>query len=156
MFQPRINTLIILGLSLCALAGFWLLDTTTPARLGSIIFFILLSAYALYTVRPDILAVSTMFFGVYDIYRYLLTESFPFWLTLITVPLLIFLIWLILFEGKGWFLSVLAALLSIELMLAMQYINLDIKLQAFITVVPFVFLCQYLYFRIYLPDFTSE
>jgi hypothetical protein len=156
MFHPRINTLIILGLSLFALVGFWLLDHTTPARLGSGLFFLLVACYALYSSRADILAVCTMFFGVYDIYRYLLTESFPFWLTLIAIPLLIFLIWLILFETKGWFLSVLSALLSVELMLAMQYINLDIKMQAFITVIPFVFLCQYLYFRVYLPELLAS
>ncbi len=145
--SKRQTSLIILGLFALSVLGFWLLQKTTPERLASLTFFVLVGAYALYVHRFDVVAAATAFFAVLDINLYLFDQLLPIWLGLIMICGCVLVVWFILFGRYGWHLAVVSMILMTEVMLALQYINLQFTIQAFLSVIPFVIISQYLYFQ---------
>lgn len=142
----RASSLVTFLLLASAIGSFWFLETTTPARIGSLAFLVLVSLYALSNHRPDVLGGSAFFFGVLDINQYLFNAILPIWLGAIAVTSLALVIWNILFGKEGWFLASAAILLVVELILALQYVNIELNLQSLLTILPFVIACQYFYF----------
>lgn len=135
-----LGLLVLGGLSV---AGFWYVEPTTPARIASLVFFLLITAYSFYTRRPEVLGSSVLFFAAFDINQYLFTTVLPLWLGLLAVVILAFLIWALLFRLTSWYLIVAAALIATELLLAMQYISLELKFQTLLGILPFIAVYQY-------------
>ncbi len=140
------SSCLILLLAL-AIAGFWWLEPATPERIASLTFLFLVGGYALYTRRYDILAASTIFFAVVDINRYFFDVVLPIWISMGLIIILLFMVWALLFGRMKWLLAIAASLVVLELMLAMQYVNVEPKLQALIIATPFILVSQFCYFQ---------
>lgn len=148
MLQRRISLAAII-LLLFSIAGFYLVELTTPARIGAIALFLLVASYTWLYNRADVAASCAVFFTIFSINRYLFDTILPVWLSVVAGALAIFIIWYLLFGKEGWIFAITATLLVVELLLALQFINLEPRFQSFLTVIPFMAICQYYYFDHY-------
>jgi hypothetical protein len=137
----RINLLLIVFFTL-AIVGFWLLEKTTPGRIGSLVLLLLVCGYAVYRKRPDVIAICALFFLLLDVELYLFNSVLPIWLGTVVACVAIGLLWFILFQGHYSIFPVIICLLTVELMLIMYFINIEIKVQALMIILPFVLLSQ--------------
>jgi hypothetical protein len=135
-----------------SVAGFWLVEQTTPARIGSLAFFLLVSLYAYLNSRYDVLGSCTLFFGLLDITQYLTYMILPLSLGLVASVALFMAVWALLFGKSGWYLAIASALIATEIALSAQYINIELKLQVFLIMSPFIIACQYYYFQLAKPQ----
>lgn len=147
--RPALILLLLLALMIVA---FWLLAPKTAERLASLLFFILVSGYALYSHRHDVLAASAAFFAAVDINYYLFDWLSPIWLGLIILSLVLLIIWVVLFGQAQLIVAIGSILVTLELMLASQYINLEPKVQALFIILPFIIGSQWVYFQLHPPD----
>lgn len=156
MLQRRISLAAIV-LLLFSIAGFYFVELTTPARIGAIALFIMVGSYTWLYNRADVAASCAVFFTIFSINRYLFDTILPIWLSVVAGALAIFIIWYLLFGREGWIFAVTATLLVVELLLALQFINLEPRFQSFLTVMPFMVICQYYYFDHYgVPEMLSN
>lgn len=143
------TNLLLLLLLMAAIGGFWWLQPTSPERLSSLAFFILVALYALLAHRSDVLSAGICFFVIADTNRYLAYGTLPIGTMALVFSSSTALIWLVLFGRRGWFLAIAAALAVIEAGFALQYINLDANTQALLIASPFILVCQHYYFQRY-------
>lgn len=152
MIKTRKNSLILLVMLALVVAGFCFLHQTTPERIGSLIFFVLVAAYSLSTQRNDVLGASVAFFAMVDVNRYLFDFVLPVWLGVLTMLVILFILWRVLFGRLGWFLAVASALVVLELILATQFINIEPNFLALLIVAPFILISQQYYFQTHRPS----
>lgn len=143
---PRRNNLILLFLFAVAVLFFGLLQQTTPERIGSLVFFILVSAYAIFTRRDDVLAGSTIFFIALDLILYLFDQILPIWVGAAGLAISALLLWRIMFGRSDWYMALAAALAVLEVLLITQYLNVTLPVQAFLASAPFIVIAQHRYF----------
>ena len=136
---------VILGISVIF---FWLLERTTPARIGCIVFVILVSIYSFLNKRPDVLLTCALFFSLFDINRYLFDQILPAWIGSAVITVLFLILWFILFGSNGFILAIAIALIGVELHIVLQYIHIEEKIQSLLTILPFAIGCQYYYFGV--------
>ncbi len=134
------------------MAGFWLLQRTTPERIGSLALFVIIALYCIFLDRLDVAAITAFYFGIFDVNQWLFDLVLPIWISLVVAGLLTLVLWAILFGGQGWFLAIAALLIVSELLLSLQYINIETKLQAFIAIIPFALASQFWYFQLAEPS----
>lgn len=145
------TSLTLLILMVLTTIIFWWLVPRTAERLASLIFFVLVSGYALYSHRHDVIAASAAFFTAVDINYYLFDWLSPIWLGLIILSTVLLIIWIILFGQAELIVAIGSILVSLELMLTSQYINLEPKVQALFIILPFIVASQSVYFRLHPP-----
>lgn len=129
-----------------SIVSFWYVESTTPARIGSLVFLLLVGTYSLYTNRPDVTASSAVFFSVFTVNQFLFDRVLPIWIGLIGTVFLILILWLSLFGKERPYFLLLICLLVAELILTVHFINLEPKFQALVVSLPFLFICQYRFF----------
>jgi len=130
------------------ISGFWLLEPTTPARIGALSFLVLVGIYGIFIHRVDVLVSSSYFFGLFDTYDYLFKQVLPIWIGIVLAVIMIFLLWFIVFGRRGLAVVIILCLLTTELLLAIQYVNLEAKTLILFTILPFVLAIQYYYFHV--------
>ena len=91
---------------------------------------------------------SAFFFGLLDITQYLNYLVLPMWLGLVMGVILIIFVWSVLFGREGWYLSLASSLVATEIALALQYVNIEPKLQVLLIATPFIVACQYYFFHL--------
>lgn len=126
---------------------FGLVEQTTPVRFASLLFFILIGFYSFATHRNDVIIASFLFFVFSALNRYSFDAVLPLWITMIATTVTIGLAWFLLFGRQYWFLAIAVALLTVETIYSLQYINLESKTQAIIMLLPFLLASQYCYFQ---------
>lgn len=146
------KTILILLLMLATLF-FWWLQPTTPERIGSLIFVVMISIYSVAVHRDDVLAASITFFTVIDVNHIIFDRALPIWIAALTTILVIYLLWLLLFGRSGWFLAIASGLAVAEMTLAVQYTNLNPNLQALLTVAPAALIIQHYFFKQHRPNY---
>jgi hypothetical protein len=146
--QRRISiaSLILLAASI---VGFWYVELSTIARIGALALFIFVALYAIVYHRSDVAASCGLFFTIFSVNQYLFDHILPVWLSVIAGVLGMAILWYLLFGSQGWIFAVTASLLAIELLLAFQFSNLDLRFQSFLTVAPFMAICQHYYAQRY-------
>lgn len=142
-------SLAALILLAASIAGFWLVELSTIARIGAIVLLIFVALYTFALDRADVAASCAIFFTVFSVNQYLLDRILPIWLGVIAGVLGILIVWYLLFGSQGWIFAIAASLLAIELLLAFQFSNLNLRFQSFLSVAPFMILCQHYYFQRY-------
>lgn len=145
----RPTSLISLIFLVLGVVGFWQIEQTTAARIGVLALTILVSIYVVLYRRPDVAASVSIFFILFDVMKYLFDNILPIWPSLVLAVFCILMLWYLLFNREGWLFAITACILVAELILAMQFINLEHKVQALMTALPFIFICQYFYFAHY-------
>jgi hypothetical protein len=146
MRRVSATSLMLLLLLAIVLADFWRLEQTTPERIASLIFFILIGSYTLVTRRNDVLGASVSFFLALNLNHYLFEQVLTLWQASLVFIGLIFILWRLLFGRTGWFLAIASVLGVIEMSLAVQFTNLDLTWQALLIVAPFIIISQHYYF----------
>lgn len=128
------------------LADFWRIDQTTPARIASLIFYLLIVVYTLVTRRLDVISASITFFLAVNMNQYLFGQQLALWQVSLIFIGLIIVIWYLLFAHSAWFLAIASMLGVIEMSLTVQFTNLNLYWQALAIVAPFILISQHYYF----------
>lgn len=142
MTRPTQTSIALLVLLAAAVAAYWLLQKTTPERIGSLVFFILVGAYAITMRRNDVIGAAIVFFMVLNSNFIMFDHYFPYWVGILMALAGAFAVWVIIFKRSGWLLAVAGAIALVELSLAIQYSNLTFPAQAFLVASPFILLLQ--------------
>ncbi len=154
MGQPMMpgHKLLLILLFAVTIAVYFYLDQTTPARLSSVIFFILICTYVAVTHRPDIISSCILFFAILDIGLYVFATVIPVWVMPLTLVILVLVLWGILFRSTGWILAIGCCLMVLELSYVAQRTRFSPGAQAFLVSLPFIAASQYLYFKLHRSD----
>lgn len=137
----QISVALLVLLAACV-GAYWFLQKTTPERIGSLVFFVLVAVYALTMRRNDVIGAAIVFFVVLNSHLVMFDHYFPYWLGLVTVIAGSFAVWMIIFRQSGWILAVMGAIALVEISLSIQYSNLSFPAQAMVVASPFIILLQ--------------
>lgn len=146
------TSLVLLFVLLVVLADFWRLQQTTPERIASLIFFVLIGIYTFVTRRQDVLGASVAFFLAVNLNHYLFEQILALWQVSLVFIVLILALWGLIFGRTSWFLAVASVLGVVEMSLAVQFTNLDLNWQALLIVAPFILILQHYYFDLNQPS----
>lgn len=146
MIRQYKTSIVLIVLLALMVAGFWWLQPTTPERIGSLTFLLLVSVYSVFNRRDDVLGACVIFFAALDFNQFLFNQVLPVWIGIIGLTIIAGLLWIVLFGRYGWFLAVAATLAGLEILLILQYVNLPFSVQALLAATPFIIASQYLFF----------